>query len=86
MLLCAEHALPTGGTLAVLRDGVGWTLRAASPRLRHDDRLWSRVVTPSAGDTVDPAQVQFPLAAAQLAALERRAVLDVGVSTLTVSF
>lgn len=86
MLLCAEHALPTGGSLAVLRDGVGWTLRATSPRLRHDADLWALLADPVPTGPIDPAQVQFPLAGAQLHALQRRAVIDVGVSTLTVSF
>lgn len=86
MLLCGEHALPTGGTLAVLRDGVGWTLRATSPRLRHDETLWSLLGTPAPKTALAPAQVQFPLAGAQLHALGRRAVVDVGVSALTVSF
>ncbi len=86
LLLCAEHAVPTGGTLSILRDGVGWSLRAASPRLRHDAALWALLANPEPKGPVEPAQVQFPLAGAQLHALGRRAVVDVGVSALTVSF
>ena len=86
LLLCAEHAIPTGGTITINRDESGWRILAASPRLRHDATLWALLDTPQADFTGDPSQVQFPLAALQLTTTARLATVDVGLTSLSVSF
>ncbi|PLL12294.1 histidine phosphotransferase [Tabrizicola sp. TH137] len=87
-LLCAETALRSNGHLRALRDEVGWSVTLTSPRLRHDDGLWSRLLTPDAagGDPLDPSEVHFPLAAAAIAALGRRPDLEPGPGWLRLSF
>lgn len=86
MILCAEHAIPTGGNIRIQCDDNGWAVTAASPRLRHDDSLWSLLRTPEAGRMVEPSQVQFPLAGLTLAQLARHPTVDVGLTSLTISF
>lgn len=86
MLLCAEHAIPTGGNIHVERDDTGWRITAASPRLRHDPKLWSLLETPFDGQQVEPAQVQFPLARLMLDQLARCVTVDVALANLTLRF
>ncbi len=86
ILLCAEHAIPTGGNIKIQRDDNGWHIAAASPRLRHDTALWSLLDAPMVGAQVEPSQVQFPLAGLMLEDLGRRATVDVAIAHLTISF
>lgn len=86
LLLCAEHAIPTGGNIVIRRDENGWHLSASSPRLRHDAALWSFLATPAAEGDLAASHVQFVLAGLALADQGRRATVDVGSSGLTVSF
>lgn len=86
MILCAEHAIPTGGNIKVVHDDNGWRITAASPRLRHDGALWSLLDTPFGGPEIEPSQVQFPLAGLTLDHLARRATVDVALANLTISF
>lgn len=86
ILLCAEHAIPTGGNIKIQRDDNGWQITAASPRLRHDAALWSLLETPLDGMQVEPSQVQFPLAGLMLDELARRVTVTVAVANLTISF
>lgn len=86
LLLCAEHAIPTGGNITVLRNDSGWTVTAASPRLRHEPALWTLLGTPEGLAELTPSQVQFPLAGLSLVQLGRHATVDIGVANLAVSF
>lgn len=86
LLLCAEQALRSGGRIAVLRDGAGWSLTLTSPRLRHDAALWSLTRSPTLPPDLEPAQVQFPLAGQALAQLGRKPDLEPGQETLRISF
>lgn len=86
LLLCAEQALRSGGRIAVLRDGAGWSLTLTSPRLRHDAALWSLTRSPILPPDLEPAQVQFPLAGQALAQLGRKPDLEPGPETLRISF
>ena len=75
-LMCIETALPWGGRVLVCRATGGWRLVAEAPRTRADPGLWSWL---GGGDAAlappapTPAEVQFPLLAAE-AALRRRSL------------
>lgn len=86
VLLCVEHAIPTGGNIGIRKDENGWRVTAASPRLRHDAPLWDCLSGPVPDGGIEPSQVQFPLAGLALAALSRHASVDVGLTSITVSF
>ncbi len=90
LLLCAEHAIPTGGTITIRQADTRWHITAASPRLRHDAALWSFLSPAEAAAPavlrLEPAQVHFPLAGLALAHLDRTPTVTVGVTGLTVSF
>lgn len=64
MLLCAEAALPMGGTLSIEPVASGqWTLQAEGPRLNVDENVWSIL---RFGHTADnrpprPSEAQFPI-------------------------
>ncbi len=64
MLLCAETALPMGGTVRIVPDAAGnWTLDATGPRLQVKEDLWCllRFGAPGEGRSLRPADVQFPV-------------------------
>lgn len=68
LIQCLEVALPYGGQIRIapLPDAAGWTVEAEAPRMKIDPALWSRLTRQDAGADLDPAQVQFALAAAEL--------------------
>lgn len=64
MLLCAEAALPMGGTVRIGPDPMGhWQLEATGPRLNVDDDLWDvlRSGTTAPGRPLRPSDAQFPV-------------------------
>lgn len=64
MLLCAETALPMGGTVRIGPDSMGhWQLEATGTRLNVDEDLWDilRSGTPAMSRPLRPADAQFPL-------------------------
>ena len=85
LVLCAEQALPHGGQISILRDEVGWSLTATSPRLRHTEALWS-VLSGTTPDSLTPAEVQFPLAGQVLADMGESPQIEVEDDRLRLSF
>ena len=64
MLLCAETALPMGGSVRIGPDPTGhWQLEATGPRLNVDDALWEvlRSGAPSMERPLRPSDAQFPV-------------------------
>ncbi|WP_044006734.1 histidine phosphotransferase family protein [Jannaschia sp. CCS1] len=64
MLLCAETALPMGGTVRIGPDPTGhWQLEATGPRLNMVDAVWDvlRTGTAPPDEPLRPADVQFPM-------------------------
>lgn len=88
LVLCAEQALRSGGRIAVAQDAAGWSVDLASPRLRHEARLWAQVETGAdpVDAALDPSEVQFPLAGQALAQLGRRPRITVTPDTIRISF
>jgi len=80
LVQCLEVAMPYGGQIriAALTEGAGWQIEAEAQRLKVDPSLWSRLTRQDAGADLDPAQVQFALAAAALS--ERRLTLSPSVA------
>ncbi len=67
-LMCAESALPYGGTISLLRDGAGWRLLATGRRLKIDLAPWACLTDPAAPLALAPPLVQFGLLRADLLA------------------
>lgn len=92
LLLCAERALRAGGRIAVQGGDDGWSMTLTSPRLREDIALWSLVAVPASGAAkppgpgLEPAEVQFPLAARALAELGRPATIAMEPEQIRISF
>ncbi|MBL4627665.1 MAG: histidine phosphotransferase [Roseicyclus sp.] len=64
MLLCAEVALPMGGTLSIGPDSAGhWQMEATGPRLNVDEEVWDllRFGNPVAGRVLRPSDAHFPM-------------------------
>lgn len=74
LLQCLETAMPYGGRVTVAQSGDAWALAAQAVRTRIDPALWARLAERNAGADLQPSQVQFALAAAELAA--RNLALD----------
>ncbi len=75
-LQCLETALPRGGEVQVTKAGASWLLSGDSPQLQADTGLWATLAAPATAPPPSPAQVQFALLPAALAALGRKVVVD----------
>ena len=60
-LMCAESALPFGGTINVQRNAGDWHLSATGRRLRIDPAPWACLTDPAAPVALAPPLVQFGL-------------------------
>jgi histidine phosphotransferase ChpT len=85
-MLCVESALPGSGTITLARDGDGWVVRAEAPRLILDAATWAMLNGAPPPADLPPAAVQFALLPEILDALDRRATLQSGDTTLELSF
>ncbi|WP_341861534.1 histidine phosphotransferase family protein [Gymnodinialimonas sp. 57CJ19] len=64
MLLCAEAALPMGGTIRLGPNPTGnWELEATGPKINVDENLWDilRSGAPSPDRPLRPSDAQFPV-------------------------
>ncbi|SDE09108.1 histidine phosphotransferase family protein [Limimaricola pyoseonensis] len=68
LLQCVETALPQGGDVVILGSGAEWRIEASARRIRLDSDAWACLTDTVPMPPPDPGQVQFPLAAAALAA------------------
>ena len=79
---CAETAMPRGGTLRVMRDGVVWVIDGETKAVADLPELWSVLRGEEAAGAIGSAQVQFLLARITAAALGRRIEVDAGETRL----
>jgi histidine phosphotransferase ChpT len=85
-LMCAESALPYGGTVSLLRDAGGWRLEATGRRLKIDPAPWACLTDPAAPVALAPPLVQFGLLRSDLLAGPGPARADWTDSTLTLGW
>jgi histidine phosphotransferase ChpT len=85
-ILCLETALPYGGRIAAERTEAGWVLVAQGARLRADPALWQALSDPAAVTSFTPAQVQFPLLAADMARAGRPAQVALAEAQVRLAF
>lgn len=71
LIMCAETALPRGGTIVISNAGATWNLTASSDTIALDGDLWGQLSGNTIADQVMPAQVQFMLAPMTAAAMAR---------------
>ncbi|WP_229582982.1 histidine phosphotransferase family protein [Paracoccus sp. S-4012] len=88
-VMCLESALPWGGRVLVCRGGPGWRLVAEATRTRRDDGLWGWL--DGAAHDLDrpqplPAEVQFPLLAAECRARGRALTWEVDDTGAEIAF
>lgn len=62
LLMCAEAALPYGGTVRISETEDGWLLCAEGVTKQLDDGLWDTLRQTDIGVILTPAQVHFGLA------------------------
>ncbi|WP_240804420.1 histidine phosphotransferase family protein [Qingshengfaniella alkalisoli] len=84
MYLCAETALPYGGTIELTQDASCWSVTATGARLTTNQRAWNAL----RGDTlpdVTPAQIQFVLLPEAVRQFNRKLSLEISDSVLQLS-
>ncbi len=71
-LLCAETALPLGGTVGFDHGPSGWTITAQGPRINRENGLWGLFDTGDTQGELTPSRVQFALLDTLTRSLGRR--------------
>lgn len=84
--LCAEAALPRGGTLTLRLGATDGELVAEADRIELDPALWAHVTGPAPTDVPGPAEVQFALLPGAAAAAGRSLALTQGATRLALRF
>lgn len=85
LLLCAEAALPRGGSIAVTRRTGTWEVRAQGARIDAEGPAWQALAGNGAPAPPAPSEVQFLLAPVAAASLGRRIGIEAGESRLTLT-
>lgn len=85
-ILCAETALPRGGTITVSRDGGGNRIVAQGERIARDPALWDPLAAGKSPEDLRPADVQFALLPLVLAGFERTLSLSETKAGLEIAF
>lgn len=87
-LMCLETALPWGGRVLILRTMPGWRLVAEATRTRPDPGLWAWLHGDAAlrRPSPLPAEVHFPILAAEAAAQGRDITWEVDETGAEVTF
>jgi len=86
LIQCLESAMAFGGKIVITVGNGRWILLAEAIRLKVDPELWAILTDPAAAMPVTPAQVQFPLAAADIARHGRRLACDIRETEIRLSF
>ena len=85
MLLCAETALPVGGTIAIARDGDNYVITARGKRVQRYE-VWDLFNIDTYPGAITPAHVQFPLSRTLAAELGRAIVMEEHETEMTIRF
>lgn len=84
-LQCFESAMPHGGQVRVQEEAGRWRIETRDSQIRYDPALWA-ALEGGAAPEISPAQVQFALLPAELAARGRRAALAATERSITLSY
>lgn len=84
-ILCAETALPRGGTVTVRRDP-GWSIRAREDRVAADPALWACLTGAEPPDTLTGGTVHYALMPLAAAGAGRRIAAEAGDGALWIAF
>ena len=85
-ILCAESAMPTGGTLTVGRSGTRWRIDGTAKALRVEPSLWQALSGGPVPHDIDAARIHFALAKAAAAALGAPIEVQLGEARLSIAF
>ena len=85
MLLCAETALPVGGTISIARDEDQFVITARGKRVQRCE-AWDVLDVEKYSRTITPARVQFPLSKALAAELGRKIQMEEAEAEMTIRF
>lgn len=85
LLLCAETALPVGGTINITQQGQGFVIQAGGKRVQLCD-AWGAFTGQSKTAETTAARVQFPLAAALATEIGRSITVENAETSLTITF
>lgn len=83
LLACLHRALAYGGRIAVTAEAA-WEISATASRLRSEPALWAHLTGAPAPAGLGPAEVQFALAAAELARLGKVAAVEITETTVRI--
>ncbi len=86
LLQCLEAAMAYGGKVVVKFENGRWTLLGSANKLKLDPALWEVLVNPDAAPEISPAQVQFPLAAAEISRRHHRLAAELTKTEIRLSF
>lgn len=86
LLQCLESALAYGGKISVGETDGQWQIRAEAARLRHDPAIWAVLTGAAPPLGLAAAQVQFPLAAREVARLGRVLAVMIGAMDIDLKF
>lgn len=86
LVMCAEAAMPWGGTIRISRDDTAWHIAATADRLRIRPELWAAISDRDATVEVSPDQIQFPLAEAAATQLGRAVRLELSDTEIRAAF
>ena len=84
--LCAEEALPLGGTLRVDQSEDIWRVTAIGDKLAVDSELWACLSGPCDAPDIQPAHVQFLLLSKHLGKMNRQCSYMQSQDTLRITF
>ncbi|SLN11133.1 hypothetical protein PEL8287_00222 [Roseovarius litorisediminis] len=85
-ILCAEQAIPFGGTLTISESDGQWIITATGDRLKADPALWAALKGYDAPREIAPAHVQFILLPAVLNEIGRHCHYDISPSGARILF
>jgi len=86
LIQCLENAMAYGGTIEVTVSDGRWIITGRHSKLKIDPTLWEILVNPVARPEVTPGQVQFPLAAEEIARQQHRLSASLAETEIRLSF
>jgi histidine phosphotransferase ChpT len=86
LIQCLESAMAYGGKISVRVEDERWQILGEAMKLRLEPELWDLLADPTAAPAITPAQVHFPLAAAEISRRQCRLTAELGQTAIKLSF